>query len=203
MTELFIHTYSPTSSEHEIASPQAESEFEVQAKIFWELKQRGEDVRGEVSIWIRGGQRCRFDLVVFRNGKAIHIVEVKDERRTFNVDSHESTRQPRKYRTCGVPVTFVYGMHGAREFLAYFDATYPRQIKPVELLLTREHIEKAVGICGITKEQADLLGVTWPTASGWKDRLINRPITVDDLNKLISLKRMPRKKMQTESPLFN
>ena len=102
-----------------------ETEFEVQSALFHALKSDGFDVRGEVTI--RGkcgfpGERreryqCRFDLVIFSLGKAMHIVEVKAKPITRRKTCLEDTRQARRYTAFGIPVTFVYGLADAYEFL--------------------------------------------------------------------------------------
>lgn len=112
-----------TAGEYLIARPTQPSEFEIQADIYIKLKVHGIDVRGEV-IWqqitsdgkTKRREKCRFDLVIFEGGKAVEIVEIKD-----NVTRHKSgvehTRQGRRYPRFGIPVTFVYGAEGAAMFL--------------------------------------------------------------------------------------
>ena len=98
------------------------SEFDVQATLYSELKRHGFDVRGEVTVRgkqpIINGRRCqmRFDLVMYETGRATHIVEVK-----ANPVKHKNglngTRQARRYQCFGVPVTFVYGLADAEQFV--------------------------------------------------------------------------------------
>lgn len=94
------------------------SEFEVQAFLYGELKKMGRNVRGEVK-WFDPDLRvqCRFDLVIYGERGAEQIVEVKPTARKWVKTPLEDTRQGRRYRLFGVPVTFVYGMEDARKFL--------------------------------------------------------------------------------------
>lgn len=98
-----------------------ETEFEVQAALFSSLRNNGFDVRGEVK-WCGPAQKnarretCRFDLVIYKDAKPVHIVEVKAAPMTHKVGV-EATRQGNRYRHFGVPVTFVYGGVDALAFL--------------------------------------------------------------------------------------
>lgn len=99
-----------------------ETEFEVQAALYSALRAHGFDVRGEVQ-WCRKvknarGEACRFDLVICKDGKAIHIVEVKAAPLQHR-QGVTATRQGNRYRHFGVPVTFVYGGEDAMSFLKY------------------------------------------------------------------------------------
>ena len=105
----------PASASHLIAEPSMQSEFEVQAWLFCALKQAGFNVRGEVKQkFTLAGKRavCRFDLVIFKNGVATIILEVKSSP-TRHSKGIEGTRQGIRYGHYGVPVLFVYGMEGA------------------------------------------------------------------------------------------
>jgi hypothetical protein len=103
-----------------IPYPEGHSEFEVQAWLYMQLRNSGRDVRGEVKTLYepkcnrtrKKAQFCRFDLVEYREGVAVHVYEVK-----ANPVKHragiEGTRQGQRYNQFGVPVTFVYGQDGA------------------------------------------------------------------------------------------
>ena len=93
-----------------IKYPEKESEFEIQAKLFSELKQRGFDVRGEVSVGaveymsrsgVRKKSRCQLDLVVFHESKVACIIEVRN---WVKKDFPTMTNQLRKYAVFGVPL---------------------------------------------------------------------------------------------------
>lgn len=102
----------------EIKEPEKISEFEVQAWLFASLKDVGINVRGEVIVHtglnISGYKVARFDLVVFKEGKAAMIIEVKDKmpRKGVNQDS----RQFKKYSSFGLPLYYVHGKKIARNF---------------------------------------------------------------------------------------
>jgi len=99
-------------------SPTSETEFEVQAKLFSALKQHGFEVRGEVSWRLKPIGSCRFDIVIYEGGEPARIVEVKSSPVKHRSGTLEDTRQGRRYRLFGVPVTFVYGSADADAFLA-------------------------------------------------------------------------------------
>jgi len=119
---MAVTTLEHAGSTRAIPYPTQHSEFEVQAWLYMALREAGIDVRGEVKTMFapksRGAkaQFCRFDLVVFTDGKATRVIEVKaaDVRHKTGVDN---TRQATRYRTYGVPVTFAYGMDGAEHVL--------------------------------------------------------------------------------------
>ena len=109
---------SPASNEFEVPRPRTTaSEFEVQAFLWWRLRELGETVRGEVKYYPSGKRGvCRFDLVVYDGEKATHIIEVKSAP-VKHRNGVEATRQGHRYVQFGVPVTFVYGMRDAEHFL--------------------------------------------------------------------------------------
>lgn len=73
------------------------SEFEVQAKLYNKLLNKGFIVKGEVKAY-----KARFDLVVYdKNYKAICIIETKSWKKKRYVTP---TKQLKKYRKFGVPV---------------------------------------------------------------------------------------------------
>lgn len=122
-------TLEAVSSSKSIEKPRAGrfSEFEVQATLYTGLLFRSVDVRGEVVKEfprVKGQMRekCRFDLVIFYGERAIRILEVKGDY-VKHKNGVENTRQGRRYPQFGVPVTFIYGMNEAKQFLADWDAT--------------------------------------------------------------------------------
>lgn len=101
------------------SASEAENEFSVQAELYAMLRASGFRVRGEVR-WFdpRTREHCRFDLVLFDAfGEPMEIVEVK-ARSVVHKDGAENTRQGRRYRRFGVPVTFVYGLDDAKRFIS-------------------------------------------------------------------------------------
>lgn len=106
----------------EILEPNNQSEFEVQAFIWSELKKLGINVRGEVKVpYPEPGDRravCRFDLAIFKFGKLAGIIEVKS-----NIIKHKkeggwnATRQGTRYATFGVPIALIYGQKQAEFFI--------------------------------------------------------------------------------------
>lgn len=118
-----MRTLEARSSEYQVPvrTDEGTSEFDVQATIYAALKAEGIDIRGEVP-WRNGntkakrGEVCRFDLVIYRNGAAAEIVEVKGAP-VRHKHGLENTRQGRRYVRFGVPVTFVYGMADAAMFI--------------------------------------------------------------------------------------
>lgn len=100
--------------------PKRQSEFEIQAYLFSELKSLGLDVRGEV----RAGRESRFDLVVFEERAATQIIEVKTRRLPRNPASprlREMTlrraEQMARYRAYDVSVELIEGMRQAELFV--------------------------------------------------------------------------------------
>ena len=91
---------------NEIQYPERASEFEIQAELYQAIKSAGFDVRGEVraSCMDFGNQHLvRIDLVVFRDCKAVALVECKrDANEMEGLDT--GTRQGRRYSRFGLPV---------------------------------------------------------------------------------------------------
>lgn len=117
--EQELKTLEPTSNENEIVCNEnaRETEFEVQAYLYWALRSAGLKVRGEF-VWrlVQKRRRCRFDLLLYRNGNPAHIIEIK-ARPVKHKTCVDDTRQCKRYRTFGIPVTFVYGLADADEFM--------------------------------------------------------------------------------------
>jgi hypothetical protein len=129
-----MRTFEPTCDRRTIPYPETETEFEIQAFIYSELRAMGVDVRGELVTTFYDGSEigcrsqkcrtvCRFDLVVFADRKPVHIIEVKRERKKV---IKECGRQCGRYRRYGVPVTFVSGMDQSRTIVSQFYASRPR-----------------------------------------------------------------------------
>lgn len=120
-----LMTMAARNAEFSLLYPAIESEFEVQAWLYGNLRDLGFDVRGEVQALGCFGMRktkagCRFDLVLYdAMKKPICIFEVK-ARPVKHKISVDETRQGMRYPLFGVPVHFVYGMAGARAALALF-----------------------------------------------------------------------------------
>lgn len=110
-----MHVMEPKSSEYSIQYPDHVSEFEVQAKLMFELMNiPGAEIRGEVKSRGTHGLReaktaCRFDLVVYSDKKPVCIIEVKGGN-VKHVSTIEETRQGLRYRTYGVHVVVCYGV---------------------------------------------------------------------------------------------
>jgi hypothetical protein len=117
----------------EIKKPKNYSEFEVQATLYAILKFNHKiDVRGEVSYKMpRAGElkvgNSRFDLVVFKNDKAICIIEVKNGKKVWE---NLNTRQHKKYSRFGLKLVYCMNMsfvkQVAKEVLEFhnnFEAT--------------------------------------------------------------------------------
>ena len=95
----------------QILYPSDYSEFEVQAYLYSKLLRMGFDVRGEVSAVNVMGKGSRFDLVIFKKGKATKIIEVKKTR------EQRIHTQKVKYNRYGVGVHFVMGMEDAEKYI--------------------------------------------------------------------------------------
>ena len=117
-----MQTLEPKSKDLNIKYPDVDSEFEVHAMLYFNLRQAGWDARGEVPFHGSFGLRkakaaCRFDLVIFNQDKTPRfIIEVK-ARPVRHKTTVEDTRQGTRYPMFGVPVHFVYGMQDAAVLL--------------------------------------------------------------------------------------
>ena len=89
---------------NEIEYPKSVSEFEIQAELYQAIKIAGFDVRGEVRAACLDFGRphlVRIDLVVYRDCKAVVLIECKrSATETLNVN----VRQGRRYSMFGLPV---------------------------------------------------------------------------------------------------
>lgn len=86
-----------------IPYPRNVKEAEVQALLFASLRSLGYDARMEVNneVYKRGGDTCRFDIVVFLDKLPMCIVEVKSSRVKWK--STWNTAQNDEYRSYGLP----------------------------------------------------------------------------------------------------
>jgi len=102
-----------------IAYPKEESEFEVHAWLWFQLRELGLDARGEVFA-ING--TARFDIVVFDASKrAVKIIEVKAKKHRKGRHREEfkfnKCAQVKQYSKYGLPVDCVVGMEAARQYV--------------------------------------------------------------------------------------
>ena len=98
---------------YEIKKPKKYSEFEVQATLYAILKFNYKiDVRGEVPYKMQSFKELkisssRFDLVIFKNDKAMCIIEVKNGQRA---KANTNTRQHKKYSQFGLKLVYCMNM---------------------------------------------------------------------------------------------
>lgn len=98
----------------DIPYPKEESEFETQSKLMRELRKRNLDARGEVK-----DVDARFDIVVFKNKRAICIIEVKKDsqfkrRKKINKES----LQYLKYSRYNLPLIYCVGRKDLKKTIA-------------------------------------------------------------------------------------
>ncbi len=93
-----------------VSEPTHQTEFEIQALLWSELRKLGVNVRGEVKCIFSGRAVVRFDLAVFEDGRLVGLIECKREGKQTDSEWSE-TRQGRRYAQFGVPVLLVRG-HG-------------------------------------------------------------------------------------------
>jgi len=103
----------------DVSEPKGDTEFEVQAYLWNELRKMGVNARGEVKAQYAKRSWVRFDIAIFEGGKLKQIVEIKKSA-VKHKTTWEDTRQGRRYGDFGVPVTIIYGMKHAEEFLKTF-----------------------------------------------------------------------------------
>jgi len=112
-----------------IQIPQNKSEFELQAELFSALKTAGYLVRGEVSARLNG-KKSIFDLVIFKEDKAVVIIEVKDSPHRAVVYG-KKTKQSMQYKAYNLPVIYHTTIHSVQQTLARIE----RVLAERELLL--------------------------------------------------------------------
>jgi len=92
-----------------IKYPNRVREFEVQAQLYFALRNCGFDARGEVTAKADNGRNCRFDIAVFDNTQqCVAIIEVKAHTRDRKP---KKTRQLEKYESFGLPVYLCRNLH--------------------------------------------------------------------------------------------
>lgn len=106
----------------EVLEPTCQSEFEVQAYVWSELRRLGINARGEVKVPFKGvGNRraiCRFDVAIFDKKLLCGIIEIKAAVIKHKTDKGwHGTRQGTRYQTFGVPVIVVYGQRQAEDLI--------------------------------------------------------------------------------------
>lgn len=99
-----------------VLEPEVFSESDTHCYLWGELRRLGYNVRSEVKVKTSQGKSVRFDLVIFKNNLAEHIIEVKGDRRK-NVSNWENTKQGSTYKKFGIPVTLICGMANAEKFV--------------------------------------------------------------------------------------
>lgn len=99
-----------------IPYPKTKSEFEIQAELFFALKNEGFSVRGEVSAKNESGKSI-FDLVVFVDDQAEIIIEVKNSPHLALVNG-KRTKQAKKYNSYGLAVIYHTSLHSVEETVA-------------------------------------------------------------------------------------
>lgn len=109
------------SANHRIDYPGTPTEFELHAKLYCGLRARGIDARGEVMEIVRGSRRplgfkCRFDIVIFEEKRAVLVIEVK--KNATGRLKYPLRRQASRYTAFGCPVWFVRGLEGVDHALA-------------------------------------------------------------------------------------
>ena len=102
-----------------MSEPTWDSEFEVQAWLWNELRAIGMNVRGEVKYRLRSRAYCRFDLAEFdADGRLIGVIEVKARPVAHKTSGGwKATRQGQRYTSLDVPVVLVCGMEQARSLV--------------------------------------------------------------------------------------
>lgn len=108
-----------TSTNREVLEPKGDTEFEVQAYLWNELRRIGVNARGEIKAKYGKRTWVRFDIAIFDDGKLKQIIEIKKRQVKHNT-TWEDTRQGKRYNEFGVHVNIVYGMEQAKEFIKFF-----------------------------------------------------------------------------------
>lgn len=129
---LFIE---PVKQQFVVPTPKRESEFDVQAQLWSSLRSKGIDVRGEVKTRAKfegcrkSSVTCRFDLVVYAQGEAVLIIEVK-ARPVAHKNGFADTRQGTRYPCFGIPAVVAYGMGSVDEVVAHATALCGKKRRP-------------------------------------------------------------------------
>jgi len=90
-----------------ISYPLKPTEFEIQAELYLKMRGLGIDVKGELKISKKqtGTRGSIFDLVIFKERKAVAIVEVKKRYRGLGAGG---TIQEAKYKEFGIPLIYCF-----------------------------------------------------------------------------------------------
>ena len=119
--------------------PYSFSEAEVMFFLYKELKDKGLDVRAEVTS---KNLASRFDLVIFEDKIPIRIIEVKRGKNTKKTPGQLS-----KYREYGVPVDFVRGIAEAEKYVGQtFDRVWEDKTR-VEAKPAKKKVKKEGDPC--------------------------------------------------------
>lgn len=108
----------PAGGRFEIKYKHVPSEFEIQAYLYCELRRLGYDARGEVST--KDGD-CRFDIVVFRAGRPVRIIECKKSRKQYR------SRQIEQYGLYRIKVISVCGKEQAEQLIEKAASAGPKK----------------------------------------------------------------------------
>lgn len=100
----------------DVREPKGDTEFEVQAFLWNELRKLGINARGEVKAKYAKRAYVRFDIAIFKNGSLTQIIEIKRSKINHKT-TWRQTRQGTRYNEFGVPVVIIYGMEEAKNFL--------------------------------------------------------------------------------------
>lgn len=114
-----MRVYPPLSSTNELNVHDTKSELDVQIPLCAQLTADGFTVMAGLTRASKGLKRVSFDVVVFKDKKAIAIIEVKREDEGHRI-ALDQTEQGFKYRHFGVPVILFWDLtqyDKLREFL--------------------------------------------------------------------------------------
>lgn len=112
--------FTPVPSTEWIEYPDKPSEFEIQAYVYWKLKEAGHDVRGCVGTKTLTDV---FDIVFFDDGRPKRIIEVKKHAKSSRARrlARGNTRdQVERYKEFGIPVDLITGMEAAIKYVLAF-----------------------------------------------------------------------------------
>lgn len=102
-----------------IKYPLAPTEFDIQYRLYSDIEflcqqlDNGSEVKSEVTVYMDDTIRCRFDIMIFKNGQAVCAIEVKKSK-YLSANQDQDEKQITKYkmfqRCAGVPVLWCKGM---------------------------------------------------------------------------------------------
>ena len=99
-----------------VVEPSVPTEFEIQATLWWHLRDMGINARGELHTNYSGRAQVRFDIAVFEAGRLAGVIEVKSNP-AKDMEAWKRTRQGFRYAQFGVPVRTCCGMRQAKQLL--------------------------------------------------------------------------------------